>query len=222
MICIPIMAKSTPEALLKMASASEFCDLMEIRLDIMEQFNLKEIIGSAAKPLIMTYRSRKEGGEGSASYGERMDYLHEAVRLGADFVDVEYTIPLEHRRSLFEDRGRTRLILSKHFRNGTPSRKTLWNLFGKMAATGADLVKIVTRAGVPEDNLTILELIPRARRTGVDIVAFCMGPLGRISRVASPLLGGAFTFSALERGQESASGQLTVGEMKTLLEVLSR
>ncbi len=222
MICIPIMARNTSDAVLKMASASNVCDLMEIRLDVMDVFDMKEIMGSAAKPVIMTYRSRKEGGEGRASYGERMDYLREAIRLGADFVDVEYTIPPEHRRPLFENRGRTKLILSKHFRNGTPSRETLLNLFRKMAAAGADLVKIVTLAGAPEDNLNVLNLIPLAERTGVEIVTFCMGPLGRMSRVASPLLGGAFTFAALERGEESASGQLTVKEMKTILEVLTQ
>jgi len=222
MICIPIMARNTSDAVSKMASASNVCDLMEIRLDVMEMFDLKEIIASASKPIIMTYRSRKEGGEGRAPYGDRMDYLKEAVRLGADFVDVEYSIPLEHRRSLFQNCGRTRLILSKHFRNGTPSRETLTNLFRKMTATGADLVKIVTRARIPQDNLTVLNLIPLAQRTGVDIVTFCMGPIGRMSRVASPLLGGAFTFAALDRGQESASGQLTVKEMKTILKVLTQ
>jgi 3-dehydroquinate dehydratase-1 len=222
MICIPIMARNTSDAVSKMASTSNVCDLMEIRLDVMDVFDLKEIINSASKPIIITYRSRKEGGEGRAPYGERMDYLREAIRLGADFVDVEYTIPLEHRRSLFENRGRTQLILSKHFRNGTPSQETLSNLFIKMAATGTDLVKIVTRARVPQDNLTVLNLIPQAERMGVRIVTFCMGPLGRMSRVASPLLGGAFTFAALERGQESASGQMTVKETKTMLEVLTQ
>lgn len=222
MICIPILAQNTADALNKMRVASDFCDLMEIRLDVMDVFDLKEIVGFASKPIIITYRSKKEGGEGSAPYHTRIDYLREAIRLGVEFVDVEYTVPLEHRRPLFENRGRTKLILSKHFRNGTPSRESLSNLFRKMAATGAHVVKIVTRAGTPEDNLTVLGLIPQAEGMGVKIVTFCMGPLGRISRVASPLLGGAFTFAALERGQESASGQMTVKEMKMILEVLSQ
>lgn len=222
MICIPIMAQNTADALNKMRAASDVCDLMEIRLDVMDVFDLKEIIGSASKPVIITYRSKKEGGEGCTPYHARMDYLREAIRLGVEFVDVEYAIPLEHRRPLFENRGRTKLILSKHFRNGTPSRETLSDLFRRMAATGAHVVKIVTRAGTPEDNLTVLNLIPQAERTGVQIVTFCMGPLGRISRVAAPLLGGAFTFAALERGQESASGQMTVEEMKMILAVLSQ
>ncbi|MFP3870579.1 MAG: type I 3-dehydroquinate dehydratase [Syntrophobacteria bacterium] len=48
-----------------------------------------------------------------------------------------------------------------------------------------------------------------------------MGPLGRVSRIACPLVGGAFTFAALEGGAEAAPGQLTVAEMRHLLHVLT-
>ncbi len=221
MICIPIMARNTSDAFQKMALASTFGDLMEVRLDVMESFDLREIIRAASKPVIITYRSQKEGGMGRASYGELLDYLKAAVRLGADYVDVEYAIPLEHRRLLFEERGNSKLILSKHFCNGTPSKEKLEDLFRKMAATGADVVKIVTYAGDLADNLTVLGLIPLAEKMGVEIVALCMGPSGRISRVACPLLGGAFTFASLEKGQESASGQVPAKEMKMMLEALS-
>ena len=158
---------------------------------------------------------------GCASYGVRVDYLKEAVRQGADFVDVEYAIPLEHRRLLFAEAGNSKLILSKHFCNGTPSKEKLEDLFRRMAATGADMVKIVTHARTRADNLTVLGLIPLAQKMDVEIVALCMGPLGRISRVVCPLLGGAFTFASLEKGQESASGQVPATEMKVMLEALS-
>ena len=62
MICIPIMTRDTTDALQKMAQASAFGDLMEIRLDVMESFDLSEIIGAASKPVIFTYRSKEEGG----------------------------------------------------------------------------------------------------------------------------------------------------------------
>ncbi len=221
MICIPIMARDTRDALEKMAQASAFGHLMEIRLDVMETFDLGEIIRAASKPVIVTYRSIKEGGIGQAPYDVRMDYLREAVRLGSDFVDIEYAMPSEHRKKLFEDRSHSKLILSKHFCDGTPSREELAELFREMAATGADVVKIITHAKTREDNLAVLGLIPLAAKMGVAIVAFCMGPLGRMSRVACPLLGGAFTFASLKSGQESASGQVPVKEMKMILEALT-
>ena len=220
MICISVMARNTPDALLKMRAASAHCDLLEVRLDVMEAFDLKPIIDSTPKPVLITYRSKKEGGRGDVPYGVCADYLLEAVRLGAHYVDVEYAMPLEQRRRLFDERGVSKIVLSKHFRNGTPSKEILWGLFKEMAATGADVVKIVTHARAASDNLTLLKLIPKAEALDVKTVAFCMGSLGRISRVASPLLGGAFTFASFEEGQESAPGQITAKDMRYILERL--
>ncbi len=47
MICIPIMARNNTGALKKMAEVSTLADMIELRLDVMEKFDLKEIIESA-------------------------------------------------------------------------------------------------------------------------------------------------------------------------------
>ena len=95
------------------------------------------------------------------------------------------------------------------------------DIFKELAATGADIVKIVTRARVPGDNIRVLGLIPIAQKIGIRIITFCMGPIGKISRIASPLFGGYLTFASLEKGEESADGQIPVTEMKKILEILS-
>jgi len=89
-----------------------------------------------------------------------------------------------------------------------------------MTATGAGMVKIITYARAPEDNLRVLGLIPLARELGIKIIAFCMGPAGRISRISTLMMGGHVSFASLEEGQESASGQIPVRKMKQLLEML--
>ena len=221
MICVPIIARNNAEALIKSAKAEALADMIEIRLDVMETFDLEEIIRAVSKPVMVTYRSKGQGGEGSADYGTRISYLMNAVETGADFVDVEFRIPSEFRQELFQARGASRLIISNHRLNGTPSREKLEGLLRKMAATGADIVKIVTQAGAPQDNLRVLGLIPLAENLGIKIIAFCMGPMGRISRIASPLMGGYLAFASLETGQESASGQIPVREMKKILGIIS-
>lgn len=64
MICVPIIAENTDEALKKIARANKTADMLELRLDLMESFRLKEMIEMASKPVIVTYRSKKEGGKG--------------------------------------------------------------------------------------------------------------------------------------------------------------
>lgn len=216
------MAKDTDGALKKMAKANTLADIIELRLDVMEKFDLKEIIESATNPILVTYRSKREGGEGSADYGTRVHYLSDAMEAGADYVDVEFSIPLEWRQRVFQIKGPCGLVVSCHLLTGTPHRERLEGILKNMAATGADIVKIVTWARAWEDNFRVLELIPKAQAMGIGIIAFCMGPLGRISRIACPLMGGYMTFASLEKGQESASGQIPAPDMKKILEMLSQ
>lgn len=222
MICIPIMARNNAEALEKMAEASALADMLELRLDVMERFDLKELIESAANPILVTYRSKRDGGKGSADYGIRVHHLLDAMEAGADYVDVEFSTPLEWRQRIFQMKGPCRRVVSSHLLNGTPHREKLERIMENMVATGVDIVKIVTRARAWEDNFRVLELIPRAQAMGVEIIAFCMGPLGRISRIACPLMGGYMTFASLEKGQESASGQIPASDLKQILEMVSQ
>ena len=220
-VCVPIMARNTEEAIEKMEKAAGFAQLFEIRLDVMESFDLDRVIHASPLPVLVTYRSVKEGGKGKADYTIRTHHLLKAVEAGADYIDVEFTMPLGFREVIWEHRGKTKLVLSIHLLNRTPSSEDMEKTFRKMAATGADMVKIVTRAQSWEDNWRVLSLIPLAGEMGIEITAFCMGPMGMISRVACPLMGGSLTFASLEEGQESAPGQIPALEMNRMLEVLS-
>jgi 3-dehydroquinate dehydratase type I len=101
---------------------------------------------------------------------------------------------------------------------GTPSREILRAKLESMSETGADALKIATLARTDEDNLRVLELIPMAgKRFGIDLVAFCMGPAGRWSRVVSVLLGSPWTYAQFEGRLATAPGQLTVPEMRELI-----
>ena len=221
MICVPIIAKTTEEAFDKISRANALADMMEFRLDLMQSFRLEDMLRWAAKPAIVTYRSEEQGGKGRGGYEAQTRYLLEAMEMGAAFVDVEYTMPPEFRGTLFQAKNASKLIISRHHLKGTPSRERLEEDFRNLAATGAHIVKIVTRAIKTEDNLRVLDLIPFARNLGNKIVALCMGPMGRLSRIASPLLGAYLTFACLEQGEESAGGQIPVTEMRNLMEALT-
>jgi 3-dehydroquinate dehydratase type I len=221
MICIPIMARDTAEAVKKMTRANPLADLLELRLDVMESFSLADIIQEASKSVIVTYRSRKEGGNRSEDDETRAHHLLNAIENKADYVDLEYNMPSDLRDQILQNRRESKIIASVHLLDSTPSREELDRILNDLAGTGADIVKIVTRAQQPEDNLRVLDLIPRATEMGLKIIAFCMGEEGRISRVASLLFGGYLTFASLDQGEESADGQIPVREMREMLERFS-
>jgi len=218
MFCIPIIARDTEEALRKMAMAAPLADIVEVRLDLMDSFDLGPIIRSSVKPVLITYRSEKEGGMGKADPDTVAGYLVSAIQEGANLIDLELGMPLTVRERILNARGGTKVIISTHINNGTPSRDELKRIFNESVHTGGNIVKIVTRASRWDDNFRVLELIPEAREMGVDIIAFCTGPLGHMSRIFSLLMGAYMTFTSIQKGEESADGQITIMEMKELLE----
>ena len=221
MFCIPIIARDTEEALEKIDRTAPFADMLEIRLDMMDSFDLHQIIQASRKPTLVTYRSENEGGRGSADPKSQTDYLLTAIHEGADLVDVELSLPREWRDKIFNANKGSDIVISTHRDSGTPLQDDLEKILRDSIDTGAHIVKIVTRAETHEDNLRMLQLIPMAHTLGVEIIAFCMGPMGRISRIFAHLMGSYLTFASLEEGEESAPGQISIHEMKKILEMLS-
>jgi 3-dehydroquinate dehydratase-1 len=213
-ICVPIVEAAVKRARSKYLRAARKGLWAEIRLDYLEQPDLKRLFRTHPGPVIATNRPAGQGGRWQGPEEERQRLLEEAIDLGADFLDVELTADAAWRRDLWDRRGQAKIILSWHDFAGTPEAPRLEAVMNEMLAAAADVLKVVTMARQPEDNLRVLSLIPRARAQGREIIAFCMGPLGKWSRVVAPLLGSFLTFAPFTKQGASAPGQLTVNELK--------
>jgi 3-dehydroquinate dehydratase type I len=78
---------------------------------------------------------------------------------------------------------------------------------------------VVTTAQTFEDNLAVMRLFSEFPDT--KMVAFAMGTQGFISRVMAPLIGAHFTYGAVQKGNESAPGQLPVSDMLAVYEMVN-
>jgi len=81
------------------------------------------------------------------------------------------------------------------------------------------VLKIITYAQDLNDNLVLFRLLARAQRDEVNLIAFCMGEKGEISRILSPMMGGFLTFGSLVHGKESAPGQIPATTLKHVYRV---
>jgi len=223
-ICISIVPGTNEEALSLLARALPWADLVELRIDRIERPDLPLLLHVGKERILVTNRRRDEGGFFASCENRRMKLLREAIDLGARYVDIEARTGAAALgrlgKAIRAKNGKTKLIVSHHDLKGTPSRQTLMKRLKACRALGADIVKIVTLAQKVEDNLRVLDLIPQALGVGQDIIAFCLGAKGRLSRVAAPLLGSCMSYASLEEGAESAPGQLTAQDMKTILGIL--
>jgi 3-dehydroquinate dehydratase I len=224
MICISIVPGTNEEALSLLGKALPAADLVELRIDRIEKPDLPILLYAGKERLLVTNRRRDEGGFFARCENKRMALLHEAVDLGVGIVDIEArTGPgavSDLAGAIRAKGGKTRLIVSHHDMNGTPTLRTLERRLKACRLPGADIVKIVTLANTVEDSLRVLEIIPQALGMGQEITAFCMGEQGRLSRVAAPLLGSCISYASLEEGAESAPGQMTADQMRNVLRVL--
>lgn len=195
--------------------------LAELRLDYLVRPDVPRLLRSPHGPLIVTNRLPEEGGRWHGDERDRRRLLEQAVKLGADYVDVEFNADPDWRRDILAGRGASKIILSWHDFKGDSSPYRLADTMVAMAELGADIIKMVMYAHKPADCLALLALIPAALERGQDIITFSMGSTGKYSRVIAPLLGGYLTFAVLEAGQESAPGQLTVQELLSIWERLT-
>ncbi|MGV8074099.1 MAG: type I 3-dehydroquinate dehydratase [Syntrophobacteraceae bacterium] len=202
-------------------------DLLEWRLDsFIHRHSLESTVDALRNlsvtprlPVLATNRPKREGGAYEGSEEARIKVLRKAVESGAEWVDIEDDVPAAELDSFRSEK--VQVLLSHHDFNGTPTRSALQKLAERMAQKETHAVKIVTHAHTPEDNLKVLELIPFGRRElGRDVIAFCMGPLGRWSRLACILLGSPWTYVHLPAQPPAAPGQLNVEGMRALLDIM--
>ncbi len=211
MICIPITTGSIDNAISEMSLASGYADIIELRLDYISGIEnaracLEKALSVKTKPVIVTNRSKEEGGNFEGSEQKRLDLLQKAIKLKADYVDVEND-SIEH----ITRNHNSKIIISYHNFKETPHN--INKIYGNISKHNPDIIKIVTYANDITDNARIFELLKTAN---IPAISFCMGELGQISRILTRKFGGFLTFASLEKGKESAPGQLTVDELSNI------
>jgi 3-dehydroquinate dehydratase type I len=220
-ICVSVVETNHDKAARAIQEGSRVADLVELRVDYLKNPKLERLPIRQREGLILTCRSKAEGGRYPGSEKSRFEILKEAAEMGIGYLDVEWGSERPLLEDLTKNRKKTRMILSYHDFMKTPSRKELEKITDDVIQLGADVIKVVTFAVNWEDNLPVLSLIPYARERGQKIVAFCMGEKGKMSRIFAPWLGSAWTYAALNKAKTSAPGQLTVRGMKELWEMLA-
>lgn len=191
------------------AALTAGADGVELRLDSLGEppsdEELRGLIDSAGgKTVVVTYRPRREGGQYDGDEETRLEVLHRAVRLGAEYIDVEYDVPSAN----WAD---AKIIVSRHDFRRVP--EDLGRMAAEMESSSADVKKIAFMSFGPEDALRALDLLRAGRKP---TVALAMGEAGALSRIAAGKFGASCSYAAGASGGEAAPGQLTVSELKQM------
>ena len=241
MICTSIQGK-TLEEILEILESGEV-EMAEIRLDLcdLDEEEIEELFTQSDVPLIATCRIASLA-QRVAAEGDLLDdagkvlseqglyasqprkgrnpaeelaenQLLKAIEAGAKYVDLEVEAPPMMGRKIrqaCQEYG-TMLIRSFHDFEGTPPEATLLSLLDKGRRFGGEVVKIVTTATCKADADRVMALYREA--VPGTLVAFCMGPEGRESRLEALKQGAPFTYACLTAEEATAPGQWTAAEM---------
>ena len=223
-ICVSIACEKTSEAIEAVRRSGVYADVIEIRLDRLAEPAVAPFVEGIEKPLLFTNRPLWEGGSFNGPEGERVALLLKAIQSGCALVDLELKTAPELRAEVLDaliKYDQTGLIISWHDFSGTPSSGELAEILAQQIESGAHIGKIVTMAHDYNDVLRVLNLQTVAAGNGFPLIAFCMGPVGTISRLATLQLGGYMTYAAPVGGEETAPGQLEVSELQAILKTLA-
>jgi 3-phosphoshikimate 1-carboxyvinyltransferase len=204
MICTSIQNKEYKDIL----KALETEEMAEIRLDrcALEEEEIQALFQDTDVPLVATCRLAEEP--------QAPELLELAIEAGAKYVDLEMEAPAAVGRRIREacrNYG-TVLIRSYHNYTETPQKEYLEGVLERARMYGGEVVKIVTTAQSKADVDVVMSLYDKAAPG--TLVAFCMGEIGRESRLEALRRGAPFTHACLAVGEEAGPGQWPSAEMR--------
>lgn len=232
-ICVPIVGITKEDIIEEAKVLREVpLDLVEWRVDWYEDAfdfeKVKEVLSELRTilcgiPILFTFRTAKEGGEKEIS--EEM-YLKLNQTIAAtketDMLDVEIFMEKAVVESIIgaaHENG-VKIIASNHDFQKTPGHEEIVARLRKMQEMGADILKIAVMPQTKKDVITLLAATEEmvTNYAVQPVVTMSMSGMGVVSRLAGEVFGSAITFGAAKKA--SAPGQIPVGELKQVLEIL--
>lgn len=231
-ICVPIMGDTQEKLLAQALQANQsVADIVEWRVDYFETVSSLETVlttlaelreALANKVLLMTFRTKEEGGEQEISLADYRQLCLEVAKTGAvDLLDVELARVEFLGRGFVQELKETpvKLVMSSHDFSKTPVDGDLVFRINVMKQLGADIGKIATMPQQLQDVLRIMGLPTKVRGFNqLPVAVMAMGDLGKVTRISGELIGSVFTFASLE--EASAPGQIPVDQLASILDVL--
>lgn len=182
---------------------------------------LRSVLGEI--PLLMTFRTSKEGGEKAIDTDAYAELNIKAAQTGyVDFVDVEIFTGDEVVTKIIDGvhAAGVKVIASNHDFHKTPEKADIIYRLRKMQDMNADIPKIAVMPQNKKDVLTLLAATEEMTSLYADrpIITMSMAGTGVISRLCGEVFGSSMTFGAAKKA--SAPGQMGVKDLETVLSLL--
>ena len=217
-VCGSIVQKTKDDIINTIKTANlDVLEYLELRVDVIDDVTsqlvgeiIEEVRDITDKKIILTNRTKLEGGHYSGSEDERMKILADNAHL-VEYTDVELSTSDELIKKVVNSANKT--IISYHNFKETPSIEFLEDIINKAYMFG-DVAKVALKPNCMDDTYTIVKLLMRYD----DFIGISMDSMGAYTRIIGPVMGAPVTYAAID--SKSAPGQLTINETSTMIKKL--
>ena len=232
-VILPIVERAEAAILEKAAQFSTLqADCVEWRVDHFDDARTPGAVARCLaklrvalkdKLLLVTIRTKAEGGEQALSHPEYLAFLSLILDTDcADLLDIEFFTAGADLPKLVEQAhsAGVAVVCSSHDFAKTPPRAELVHRMVAMQQAGANLPRV---AVMPQSRIDVLELLAATAEMAdlhpeTPVITMSMGTLGAVSRLAGEAFGSAMTFA--NPGQASAPGQVPLDIVNEVLDAL--
>jgi 3-dehydroquinate dehydratase/shikimate dehydrogenase len=198
------------------AQGKEYVDGIELRIDHFEKIDLEALkifIQSCTLPVMFTVRRNDQGGVFRGTEEERLALLESLCALQPAYLDLEYDVPSDFRKKLFDGYPNVSFLSSYHDFSQTPQDLSV--IFKKIKTPHAHIYKMAFAAKSSLDALRLLEFM-QSHTANEKIIGITMEEEGKLSRILAPIAGSFLTYATMTEGHSTAPGQITAKEMQEI------
>ncbi len=194
-------------------SREYICDIVEIRLDLMDIANINWLqygknIEADGTPVLVTLRVPGDGGKWVGPDSDKREILATAIR-NLSMIDIEYNSELAPEICALAERANKPLVVSYHDFGELRDFEELSEIISEMHSYSGAIAKMAVMVKSPNDVDVLRLLLDKHKEKPLCIIG--MGEEGIVTRKEFPAQGAALTYGYID--STAAPGQVHVSEL---------
>ncbi len=220
-ICVCVIGNTIKQFLKNLIKAQKISSsLIELRVDYIKKLSISDLYlirNKTKNPAIFTCRKKSEGGFYENDEMSRIKIIKVADELNFKFLDIELTTLKKY--SNFIHPLKTKLIVSYHNFNSTPSLNFLTRLGKEMIEFKPKIIKIATFVNKYQDIKNLFNFLLNDN-LAIKKIVIGIGKKGTIFRILAPFFNSYLTYVSLDNYKKTASGQLSFDKILKIYQLL--
>ena len=206
MICVTVTPVSRTLAKVDLLNAARMGDVVELCLDhLAKEPDIKDLVTAISKPIIISCRRKKDGGQWDGTEEDRVLLLKQAVLAGPAYIEVELDIANKIPRF-----GKTQRVISVN-RSDRPEYD-FDTLYDDAVMQQADIVKFSWPTPSLDESWPLLAAV--TQKKSIPVVGIGQGRGELTFALLGKKFGTPWIYAALEKGMEAHPDQPTVHELQ--------